>query len=179
MNYSKLILSLVIVSVGATLGVIFQYELFADYVDTLEGLAIFVPLSLVIGVIALTFLLAKRRIGKILSYSLVVSTSCVLSLVVFEMTGDLINKWKLDAVTSYVARAVPVLDRIKQKEGSYPSKLPLDLLGKPPELLREYGDYSATGSTFCFEYTDEPAGWAGGEGFIKFDSVGRKWMDDR
>jgi hypothetical protein len=160
-------------------GVAFQYELFADFLFALEGLAIFVTLTLVIGLVALGFVLAKRRIGKILCYSLVVSCSCVASIVVFEMTGSLIDRWKVDAVISYVARAVPVLDQIKQKEGSYPSKLPVDILGEPPELLRDDGGYDSMGSTFNFEYVDEPAGWAGGEGALKFDSTTRKWINDR
>jgi hypothetical protein len=179
MRHPKFVLSLVIVSIGAMLGVIFQYELFHDFLWTLAGLAIFVPLTVVIGLTALGFVLVKSLLGKILSYSLVVSCSCVVSLVVFEMTASLIDHWKVYAVINYVAHAVPVLDQIKQKEGSYPSKLPIDLLGKPPELLRNYGDYNATGSTFRFEYVDEPAGWAGGEGAIGFDSVTRKWMDER
>jgi hypothetical protein len=179
MKYAKVILSLVIVSTGAMLGVVFQYELFLDFLWTLQGLVVFVPLTMIIGLVVLSFGLAKRRIGKILSYSLVVSCSCVVSLVVFEMTGSLIDRWKVNAVVSYVARAVPVLDQIQQKDGSYPSKLPTNLLGEPPELLRNYGDYNATGSRFRFEYVDDPAGWAGGEGAIEFDSEARKWINDR
>jgi len=161
------------------LGVIFQNDLFGDYLWTLEGLAIFVPLTVVIALVALGFLWAKRQIGKILSYSLVVCCSCVASLVVFEMTGGLLDRWKVDAVVSYVARAVPVLDQIKQKEGSYPTRLPIDILGEPPELLQKYGSYDATGSTFRFEYVNEPAEWAGGEGAIDFNSTTRKWADDQ
>ncbi len=179
MKYLKHVLSLVIVSVGVIQGVILQNDLFGDYLWTLEGLAIFVPLSLLIGLVALGFVLARRRIGKILSYSLVISCSCVASLVVFEMTGGLIDRWKVDAVENYVARAVPLLDQIKQKEGAYPPELPVDRLGEPPELLRNYGSYDANGSTFKFEYLNEPAEWAGGEGLIEFDSATRKWMDDR
>jgi hypothetical protein len=186
MKYPKYVLSIVIVSIGAMLGVIFQNELFVAYLWTLAGLALFLPLTSILGVFAVVFGASKRRIGKgpsrigrSLNYSLVVSCSCVVSLVVFETTGDLINRWKVGAVESYVAHAVPVLDQIKQKEGSYPSTLPVDLLGEPPGLLQNYGDYTATGSTFRFEYVDEPAGWAGGEGAIEFDSEVRKWTDDR
>jgi hypothetical protein len=175
----KISLSLIIISFGAVLGAIFQYELFLDFLWTLLGLAIFVPLTLVIGLVILAFVLAKRPVGKILSYSLAVSCSCVVSFVVFKATGDLINNWKVDAVVGYVARAVPVLDQLQKKNGVYPSELPVNLLGKPPELLRDDGDYSANGSNFRFEYIDEPAGWAGGEGFLEFDSKTRKWTEDR
>jgi hypothetical protein len=70
------------------------------------------------------------------------------------------------------------LDQIKLRQGAYPTNLPTDLLGEPPELLQNDGYYSATSSSFRFEYVDEPAGWAGDEGAIEFDSVNREWKDD-
>lgn len=174
-KYPKSFLSLAIITFGMILGVSFQDELFSAYSLTLQGLAIIVPLTLIIGLIALGFVLARRRVGHVLSFSLVVGFSSIVSLFCFVTTGGLINRWRVDAVCTYVARAVPVLDRIKHEQGSYPSKLPVDLLGEPPELLRNYGDYTATPYTFRFEYVDELAGWAGGEGVIVFDSVGREW----
>jgi len=176
-GYFKVILSTSIVSVGAILGIGFQYDLFFIYWWTSCVLTVFVPLTLLTGFAALNMVLAKRRVGKILGYGLVVSGSCVVSLVVFEMTGSWIDRWKVEAVVSYVAHAVPVLDQVKQKEGSYPAKLPIDLLGEPPELLRYYGSYASAGSTFRFEYENEPAGWAGGGGSIVFDSEVRTWID--
>jgi len=177
MKYPKWFLSLAIVSFGLILGVSFQDELFMAYLLALTGLGIIIPLTLVIGLVALGFILARRRMGNLLSFSLVAGLSAIVSLFCFMKTGELINRWKVNDVDSYVARAVPVLDRIKHEQGAYPAKLPIDLLGEPPELLRYYGDYTATPTTFCFEYVDEPAGWAGGEGLIKFNSVGRKWTD--
>lgn len=169
----------VLLGLAVFLGLRFENELFAAYLYTLEGLFFCFPVALVLGLIAVGFKWAKRPIGTILSYSLLVSSSCVVALVAFDATGNAINRWKVDAVEAYVARAVPVLDQIKQKDGTYPSKLPTDVLGEPPELLRLYGDYKATGPTFRFEYEDEPAGWAGGEGDLIFNSSSRKWRDWR
>jgi hypothetical protein len=177
MKYPKSSLLVAITTFGVFLGVIFQEDLFSAFLFVLMGLGVMVPLTLIIGLVAFGFLLARRQIGKLLSFSLVVGFSSIFSLFCFMQTGSLLNKWKVDAVWTYVARAVPVLDRIKQEKGSYPSKLPVDLLGEEPELLRYYGDYTATPSTFRFEYVDEPAEWAGGEGLIEFDNVGRKWTD--
>ena len=179
MKYPKCFLSVGIVAFGVILGAIFQEELFSAFLLELTGLVIMVPLTLIVALIALGFVLARRPIANLLSFSLVVCLSSIASLFCFMKTGCLINNWKVDAVDSYVARAVPVLDRIKHEEGLYPSKLPVHLLGEPPELLRNYGSYDANGSTFKFEYLNEPAEWAGGEGLIEFDSATRKWMDDR
>jgi hypothetical protein len=179
MKYLIPFLSLVIVAVGAILGVSFRDDLFCACLFELSGLAVAVPLTVILGVVVLGLVLAKRRPWKAVSYSLVVSASCVVALFVFMETGSLINSWKVDAVERYVARAVPVLDGIKQKEGSYPATLPTDLLGAPPELLRRYGDYTSTGSTFRFEYDDDPAEWAGGPGPVTFDSASREWKSDQ
>ena len=171
--------SLIIVLGGVILGVSFRDDLFAAYLYTLEGLAILVPITVILAVVALGFYLAKRRVWKGLIYSLVITSSCVISLIFFMESGSLINGWKVDAVEHYVASAVPILDGMKQKDGMYPSKLPIGLLGEPPEFLRLYGDYSSTGSTFRFEFIDEPAGWAGGSGYIEFNSTTRKWDYER
>ena len=152
-----------------------QNDLFADYILWLEGRFILITITSLFGLVALGIFLWKRCIGKFLSYGLVIGCSSIVSDYVFIYTGSLINRWKVNAVESYVARAVPILDQIKRKDGAYPTNLPAGLLGEPPELLRNYGDYTATPSSFYFEYVDEPAGWAGGEGLIEFDSTNREW----
>jgi hypothetical protein len=81
-------------------------------------------------------------------------------------------------VEHYVSRAVPVLDGIKAKSGSYPKELPVGILGEPPALLRDFGSYTSDGKSFRFEYIDDPAEWAGGEGPIQFDSSTREWRDE-
>jgi hypothetical protein len=95
------------------------------------------------------------------------------------VTGDLIDRWKIDAVDAYVTRAVPILDKMKNNSGAYPATLPVAVFGEPPSLLRDYGTYTAAKDTFRFEYVDEPAGWAGGEGALKFESSTRRWVIDR
>lgn len=179
LKYPKCLLSSAILLTGFVMGWVLQDGLFGNFFLWLGGLLILIPLTLLLGLVALGAFSWKRRIGKFLSYSLAIGCSSIVSVNIFMFTGSWFNSCKVDAVESYVARAVPVLDQIKQKEGAYPAKLPTDILGEPPELLRDYGDYSATRSSFCFEYVDEPAEWAGGAGAIKFDNVDREWECDR
>jgi hypothetical protein len=178
LKYPKCVLSAAILLAGLVMGVVKRNDLFGDYLLWLGGSWILIRLTLLLGLVALGVFLWKGRIGKFLSYSLAIGCSSIVSIQIFSETGIWINRWKVDAVESYVARAVPVLDRIKQKEGAYPAKLPTDILGEPPELLRDDGYYLATPSSFRFEYVDEPAGWAGGEGALQFDNVYHEWRDD-
>jgi hypothetical protein len=178
LRYPKCLLSAAIVNFGLMMGVARQNELFDNYLLWMGGSFLSEVFTLVVGLIALVVFIWKRRIGKIISYGLVIGLSSIVSVNVFMETGAWINRWKVDAVESYVARAVPVLDQIKLRQGAYPTNLPTDLLGEPPELLQNDGYYSATSSSFRFEYVDEPAGWAGDEGAIEFDSVNREWKDD-
>jgi hypothetical protein len=71
------------------------------------------------------------------------------------------------------------LDEIKWKTGSYPLTLPVEEIGKPPELLENSWNYTATDSEFLFEYVDDPAGGSDARGVVEFDSKGRRWSDDR
>jgi hypothetical protein len=159
------------------MGFIRQDELVANFFTSVLCLFIFGSFTLVIGLISVGVFLWKRRIGKLLSYALVIGCSSIISIIVYPETSNLINRWKVGAVENYVARAVPILDQIKSKEGAYPTNLPTGMVGEPPELLRDYGDYEGTQSTFRFEYVDEPAEWAGGAGLIEFDSTNREWTD--
>jgi hypothetical protein len=179
LKYPKCVLSAAILLAGLVMGVVKRNDLFADFLLWLEGLRILIPLTSLLGLMALGVFLWKRRIGKVLSCGLVIGCSFIVSVQIFFVTGICINRWKVNAVESYVTRAVPVLDRIKQKEGAYPTNLPTDLLGEPPELLRDDGCYSATTSSFRFVYVDEPAGWAGDEGTLEFDNINRGWIEDR
>ncbi len=103
----------------------------------------------------------------------------ILSLVCLLGTASLISRWKVNAVEAYVSRAASILDRIKAETHAYPETLPTELIGEPPSLLSDYGTYTATKDTFCFEYINEPAGWAGGGGFLKFESSNRQWVEER
>jgi hypothetical protein len=150
-----------------------------DFVVAMEGIIILTPITLFLGLITLACFLAQRSVGNILKYSLVLGLALILSFGCLLETACLINNWKVNAVESYVFRASSVLDRIKAETHAYPEELPIDIIGEPPSLFRHYGTYTATNDTFCFEYIDEPAGWAGGEGFLKFDSSTRKWIEDR
>jgi hypothetical protein len=130
MKYEMLLLSVVVIAIGAIFGVAFRDDLFGAYLFALSGLAVAVPATVILGLVVLGLVLAKRRPWKAVSYSLVVSASFVVAFYVFMEAGSTINRWKVDAVDRYVARAVPVLDGIKHKNGSYPSKLPTDVLGE-------------------------------------------------
>jgi hypothetical protein len=178
-KYPKCLLAVAIILTGLFMGIVMANNLFGVFLIWLGGLWALVPLTLLLGLMALGAFLWKRRIGKFLSYGLVIGCSSIVSINVFMKTGDYLNRMKVDAVESYVARAVPILDQIKQKEGAYPTNLPTAILGEPPELLRDDGYYSATRTSFCFEYVDEPAEWAGGAGAIEFDNTNREWRSDR
>jgi len=178
LKYPKCLLSVAILLAGLFIGVVMQNDLFGNFFLWVGGLAISIGLTLLLGFVALGVFLWKRRIGNFFKYSLVIGCSSIISIHLFFETGVWLNRWKVDAVESYVTRAVPILDQIKQKEGAYPTNLPTGLLGEPPELLRDDGYYSATKSSFCFEYVDEPVGWAGGEGALEFDNINREWRED-
>jgi hypothetical protein len=177
--YPKIIVSISIVLIGIFLGAALQDALVMDCMAAMEGIIILTPITLLLGLIALVRFLVRRSVGKILRYSLVVGVTLILSLALLSETACLINNWKVNAVDSYVLRAAAILDRIKAKTGAYPEGLPVEIIGEPPSLLRDYGNYTATKDTFSFEYINEPAGWAGGEGFLKFDSSTRKWVEER
>lgn len=178
LKYPKCLLSAAILLAGLVMGLVKRNDLFGNFLLWLGCLWILISLTLLLGLVAFGVFLWKRRIGKFLSYSLTIGCASIISVQIFSETGIWINRWKVDAVESYVARAVPILDQIKQKEGTYPTNLPTELLGEPPELLRDDGYYSATQSSFRFEYVDEPAGWAGDDGAIEFDNVNREWRND-
>ena len=134
-KHPRLALAAAIVGLGLILGIRFQYELFAAYLYTLFGLFCLVPCAFIVAAIALISFLLQRRIGNVLGYALVISGSLTLALIVFYGIGVVINRWKISATERYVERAVVVLDKIKQREGSYPGQLPVEQLGEPPELL--------------------------------------------
>jgi hypothetical protein len=177
LKYPKCSLSVAILLAGLCLGVVMQNDLFGNFFLWVGGLAISIGLTSILGLVALGIFLWKRRIGNFLSYGLVIGCSSIVSIHLFYETGVWLNRCKVDAVESYVTRAVPILDRIKQEKGAYPTNLPTELLGEPPQLLRNDGYYSATASSFCFGYVDEPAGWAGSVA-LEFDNTNREWRDD-
>ena len=114
LKYPKCVLSAAILLAGLVMGVVKRNDLFGDYLLWLGGSWILIRLTLLLGLVALGVFLWKGRIGKFLSYSLAIGCSSIVSIQIFSETGIWINRWKVDAVESYVARAVPVLDRIKQ-----------------------------------------------------------------
>ena len=162
LKYPKCLLSAAIVMAGLFIGIVAEDDLFADFLFWIEANFFLVAFTLIVGLVALLIFLWKRRIGKFFSFGLVIGCSSIVSVNVFMGTGVWINRWKVDAVESYVANAVPILDQIKQKQGAYPTNLPTELLGEPPELLRDYGDYSATPSSFRFEYEERACRVGGG-----------------
>ena len=179
MKYLKIALATVILLVGLLLGLLLQDELFGHFLAALAALVILVPLSALLIVAVLVHRKMKRKVGQVLSFATTIAGSSVLAVFVFQATNGRMDAWKNHAVKAYVARAVPILDGYKARHGAYPISLPVSLLGEPPELLQKFGDYSSDGKEFHFEYIDEPAGWAGGEGFLEFTSSERKWIDER
>jgi hypothetical protein len=174
----KALAGIIILALGALMGILCQDELFRNFCLSLEALAFLIPFLLVVALIALIQRMIGGKIGGWLSWLALIGASSALSILIFLGVGGGINAWKVSALKNYVAHAVPVLDKIKAQKGSYPSTLPSSL-GEPPSLLRDYGEYSSDGQEFRFEYVDEPAGWAGGEGALQFNSSDRKWINDR
>ena len=179
MKSPKIILATLIVLIGLLLGLLLQDGLFLNRVVSMQVLMILTPLLalLIVGVvIRRTF---WRKVGDWLSYAITIVGSSVLAAIAFRVTNDSMDVWKNKAVVAYVARAVPILDEIKDQKGAYPTTIPIATLGEPPELLRKYGSYSSDGNGYRFEYIDEPDGWAGGIGFLEFNSTERRWINDR
>ena len=179
MTSYRLWLTAVILLAGVIAGVLRQDELFANFMLTLTALTFAIPYVIVVTLIAIVVRLMKLKIGNVLGFAVVAGYAFIGSIFLFVLVGREINCWKVASTESYVARAVPVLDKIKARDGAYPATLPVLVLGEPPELLRSDGDYSSNGTEFRFEYVDEPAGWAGGEGLLEFDSSNRKWINER
>ena len=178
MKYPRSILATLIILTGLLLGLLLQDDLFYHRVISVCALMILIPLLVLLfgGVLANRML--KRKVGKVLRYAITIVGSSILAVVVFGVTSDSLDAWKNKAVAAYVGCAVPILDDYKASHGTYPTTLPISMLGEPPELLRKYGSYSSDGSEYRFEYIDEPAGWAGGAGMSEFTSTQRKWADE-
>jgi hypothetical protein len=162
---------------GVVAGVILQNDIFGATTLAVVGLSLVVPTELVVGLTALIFFLLERELSKFLRTLLIVLGSTIPALMICAKIPNWMDQWKVDAVDSYVARAVPILDQMKAKDGTYPTLLPVDVLGNPPELLRDDGKYLSDGKTFHFEYENVPASWAAGQGPIEFDSTVREWGD--
>ena len=179
MKRPEFALGIIIVLVGGLMGICMQAELFRNFIYAATALFYLTPFVLLIGLIVLVKRLMKRVIGRVLTVIAVLSCSVFAAIIVFYFAQRGIDDWKNTAVRSYVSRAAPILDSIKKRDGAYPSKLPLSELGEPPSLLRDFGEYSSDGYQYYFEYVDDPAGWAGGEGALRFNSSDGKWMNDR
>jgi hypothetical protein len=162
---------------GVVAGVILQNDIFGATILAVAGLFLVVPTELVVGLVALILFLRERKLNKFLRIFLIVLGSAIPAILICAEIPSWMNQWKVDAVDSYVARALPILDQMKAKDGIYPARLPVDVLGNLPELLRDDGKYSSDGRTFHFEYENVPASWAGGQGPIEFDSTVREWGD--
>ena len=179
-THSKFCLGLIILILGASMGVFFRDHLYRNFTIMIDGLTYFIfPYFLLMVMFALFRWISGRNVGTGFRIAAVIGGACAFSLVLSMIVGARINAWRMAEVRSYVARAAPVLEEIKAREGAYPSTLPVSSLGEPPLLLRSFGDYSSDGSGYRFEYLDEPAGWAGGRNdFYTFDSLTRQWTND-
>jgi len=169
------LLCAIIVSLGGLMGLVLQDNLFAHHLFALAGLILLIPFALLLAAIAIVFLLLKRKINKWLSLSFAITCALALAIVFFLVVNGRLDAWKNENVRKYVAHAVPLLDEIKIRTGSYPETLPVSSFGEPPELFRRWGSYSGYENIFIFDYMDEPAGWAGGGAGWEFHSYDREW----
>ena len=172
-------LALVMLISGVLAGFVFQNNLGFILSTIVDILVILLPLVTFAVLLSVSRVVSQRCMRQMVSYSAKMGSFFILSLFLVIAVAWLMDRWKVDAVETYVLHAVPVLEQIKAQSGKYPSQLPTKLIGKPPFLLRYYGSYTATSDSFCFEYINEPAGWAGGEGALKFESFTRRWVAER
>jgi hypothetical protein len=155
--------------VGIVTGAFFQGS-FLHYI-LLIALAFYV-LAPFGAVIALGAVISLRRtnlpawIGRAFGVWLLLATTAASS----WGTGFTIHHYQIFAARRFVARAVPVLDAIRSRDGRYPTELP-DALGRPPSVLRSSSFYTSDGLTFRFEYWDS-AGMMDG---YEFTSDSRTW----
>jgi len=91
--------------------------------------------------------------------------ACALSLFLSQAISNSSYYWEYYSVRAYVAKAVPVLNAIKAKTGSYPAKLPTAELGEPPSVLKYFGEKDY----YSFQYW-ETGGW--GDTYIFLGSDG-------
>jgi hypothetical protein len=175
---SKFSLTIIILLLGAVMGVLFQETLFFNFLLAQGGLEYFViPYFFFLSAYTLIKRFFGKKVGSSFGLGALVGCACAASIFLFLGVGLGIIVWKNSATRSYVDRAVPVLDEIKAQKGAYPLTLPVSLLGEPPSLLRNFGEYSSDGNEFRFEYVDNPAGWAGGSDDYEFDSSTRHWTN--
>jgi hypothetical protein len=156
-----------------------QGDFFRDYLFSIACLIVLVPLLLGLCVMGLVRRCTGRRVWEWLKAAIGLGCAAILLILFIYGSECLEDRWENNAVRDYVARATPVLDKIKSQTGSYPSSLPVLALGEPPDLLKMYGGYSSDGQHFRFEYVDDPAGWAGADGALIFESSDRRWKYDR
>jgi hypothetical protein len=64
--------------------------------------------------------------------------------------GHAIRIFHVSAAEKYVLRATPVLDEMKKRDGKFPDSLPVEVLGRPPYLLRSSAGYFSNGLSFHF-----------------------------
>jgi hypothetical protein len=98
-------------------------------------------------------------------------------LFLFGITGRFTNQYEIAAVHAYVAKAIPVLEKIRDAKGSYPKTLPVSQLGNPPILLRTktgFG-YNSDGKEFGFYYSNPADMFGEGD---RFNSSTREWSHD-
>jgi hypothetical protein len=164
-----------IVSCGLLSGVLVQHELLFRHWYGFMLSALFALLLILNGVIASIKRFGGQKPGAVIQWSAVFLGSSMVATFLFgELSWD-INQWEDGAVRSYVARAVPVLDQIKSRDGAYPNALPVALLGEPPEFFKKHARYDSDGATFRFVYFNEPIGFMQDDEYLT--STKRNWGD--
>jgi hypothetical protein len=174
-------LSGTILAWGVRSAVVYQNDpgyLFEDLIW--NGLCLFslIPVSVVVIVFVMgwRYGLGELRNRMIVLGLLVIYASVVASSEAGLQTAIYLAQQQNASVKSYVARAVPVLDQIKAKTGSYPPNLPIDVLGEPPLLLRNTQNYySVSEGVFHFRYY-LPGSWRSVDPPIDFNSTDREWI---
>jgi hypothetical protein len=165
---------LLIAALGIVAGCVLQGSFLSRGLETASARWFFPPLFLLVGALAVTafFRPGYRKVATSLA---VVSFASVLSIALAYGTGCKMNLWEISSARAYVARAVPLLEAAKLRDGTYPSSLPIADLGAPPILLAGPKAYISDGRTFSFGY-DNPADWL--VTYYSYSSSSHEWVKD-
>jgi len=163
--------TIIVLSVGVVGGVIFKGNVLHAIIMIGFGLYGLAPFGIFLLLYALFSARRGREFPAWFKETSKNWTLLVAALLLSYGVGMSIHSYQIRSVKAYVARAVPILDEIRKREGSYPQKLP-EALGKPPWLLRTPIGYTTRGEIFQFAYSDNK-GFMGG---YKFNSKSRQWI---
>jgi hypothetical protein len=165
------ILIIILLLVSLTTAAVLQGSFLHTLIAFGVGVYILVPCALLIG---LTGLLSIRW-RSLLWWTKRAALVWILMIAALALSwgvGTILHRRAIRSAKQYVNAAAATLDRIKERDGAYPTKLPEELLVHQPSLLLD--SYKSDGATFEFVYYDD----ASLHDSYVFSSVRRNWDSD-